>query len=119
MPVIRRSGPAAACATSCLGSRRKTMTLRRKLGPIKCKRFQEDKLRLLRAVRIATRFELAIEPATEAAIKEMAKELPIVSAERIAEELRQLLVHPRRTRGLDLLMDLGLADAILPELREM
>ncbi len=50
----------------------------------------------------------------------MAKDLPVTSTpERIAEELRQLLVHPRRTRGLNLLMDLGLADAILPELREM
>jgi poly(A) polymerase len=79
-------------------------------------RFQEDKLRLLRAVRIATRFELAIEPKTETAIKSMAKELPVVSAERIAEELRQLLVHPRRSRGLNLLLDLKLVDAILPEL---
>jgi poly(A) polymerase len=82
-------------------------------------RFQEDKLRLLRAIRIATRFELAIEPATLAAIKQMAAQLPVVSAERIAEELRQLLVHPRRTRGLNLLLDLELAAAILPELLEM
>ncbi len=82
-------------------------------------RFQEDKLRLLRAVRIATRFELAIEPHTESAIKAMAKELPVVSAERIAEELRQLLVHPRRVRGLNLLLDLGLAEAILPEVVPM
>jgi poly(A) polymerase len=82
-------------------------------------RFQEDKLRLLRAVRIATRFELTIEPRTESAIKAMAKELPVVSAERIAEELRQLLVHPRRVHGLNLLMDLGLAEAILPELLPM
>ena len=82
-------------------------------------RFQEDKLRLLRAIRIATRFDLTIEPRTEAALKSMAKELPIVSAERIAEEMRQLLVHPRRTRGLNLLMDLGLAETILPELVPM
>jgi poly(A) polymerase len=82
-------------------------------------RFQEDKLRLLRAVRIATRFELTIEPTTEAAIKAMARQLPVVSAERIAEELRQLLVHPRRTRGLNLLLDLGLAESILPELLPM
>ena len=70
-------------------------------------------------VRISTRFELAIEPRTESAIKAMAKELPVVSAERIAEELRQLLVHPRRTHGLNLLMDLGLAAAIMPELLAM
>src|SRR5438270_966095 len=47
-------------------------------------RFQEDKLRLLRAVRIATRFELTIEPRTRAAIALMANALPVVSAERIA-----------------------------------
>jgi poly(A) polymerase len=79
-------------------------------------RFQEDKLRLLRAVRIATRFELAIEPATETAIKAMASELPIVSAERIAQELRQLLIHPRRMHGVRLLIKLGLANAIFPGL---
>lgn len=82
-------------------------------------RFQEDKLRLLRAVRIATRFDLTIEPATAAAITAMANQLPVVSAERIAEELRQLLVHPRRVRGLNLLMDLGLAQSIMPELLPM
>ena len=82
-------------------------------------RFQEDKLRLLRAVRIATRFDLTIEPRTQAAIALMAGALPVVSAERIAEELRQLLVHPRRVRGLNHLLDLGLAAAILPELVPM
>ncbi|MSQ94387.1 MAG: CCA tRNA nucleotidyltransferase [Gemmataceae bacterium] len=82
-------------------------------------RFQEDKLRLLRAVRIATRFELAIEPQTQTAIQAMASQLPVVSAERIAEELRQLLVHSRRVRGLNLLMDLGLAEPVLPEIVPM
>jgi poly(A) polymerase len=79
-------------------------------------RFAEDKLRLLRAVRIATRFDLTIEPATAAAIQTMADQLPVVSAERIAEELRQLLVHPRRSRGVNLLYELGLVQPILPEL---
>ncbi len=82
-------------------------------------RFEEDKLRLLRAVRIATRFDLAIDPATASAIQAMAGKITVVSAERIAEELRQLLVHPRRSRGLNLLLDLGLVHAILPELVPM
>jgi poly(A) polymerase len=82
-------------------------------------RFNEDKLRLLRAIRIATRFELTIELQTAAAITAMARELPVVSSERIAKELRPLLVHPRRVRGLNLLMDLGLAEPILPELLPM
>jgi poly(A) polymerase len=82
-------------------------------------RFTEDKLRMLRAVRIATRFELTIEPATAAAIRLMARQITIVSAERIAAELRQLLVHPRRARGMSLLLDLGLVEVILPEVRAM
>jgi poly(A) polymerase len=82
-------------------------------------RFQEDKLRLLRAVRIASRFQLTIEPHTQAAITLMASALLVVSAERIAKELRPMLVHPQRIHGLNLLMDLGLAAAILPELAPM
>lgn len=82
-------------------------------------RFAEDKLRLLRAVRIATRFELTIESKTETAIKGMARTIGVVSAERIAEELRQLLVHPRRVPGLKLLWELGLVRPLLPELEPM
>jgi poly(A) polymerase len=82
-------------------------------------RFGEDKLRLLRAVRIAARFDLAIEPATAAAIRELAGDLPVVSAERIANELRRLLVHRRRSHALNLLFDLRLLQAILPELVPM
>jgi poly(A) polymerase len=82
-------------------------------------RFEEDKLRLLRAVRIATRYDLTLEPATRAAIQAMAAQLPVVSAERIANELRQLLVHPRRAHGVNLLHDLGLVEPILPELLPM
>lgn len=82
-------------------------------------RFSEDKLRLLRAVRIATRFDLAIESQTMAAIRAMAGQITVVSAERIAEELRQLIVHPRRSHGMNLLYDLGLVAPILPELLPM
>src|SRR5262249_30337733 len=67
----------------------KARTLRAIGAPLE--RFQEDKLRLLRAVRIATRFDFQIEPATRDAIRAMAGQLPVVSAERIAEELRRLL----------------------------
>ncbi len=83
------------------------------------KRFEEDKLRLLRAVRIAARFELSLEAATETAIRSAAASLPVVSAERIAKELRQMLVHPRRVRAMDLLLDLGLMEVVLPEVLPM
>ena len=82
-------------------------------------RFDEDKLRMLRAVRMATRFELEIDAATADAIRAMAPQIVVVSAERIADELRKLLVDPRRARGLRLFVDLGLARAVLPELLPM
>jgi poly(A) polymerase len=82
-------------------------------------RFTEDKLRLLRGVRMATRFDLEIEPATAAAIKKMAGQITVVSAERIAEELRRLLVDPRRARGVDLLYELGLVVPVLPGVEKM
>ncbi|MGE3805092.1 MAG: CCA tRNA nucleotidyltransferase [Gemmataceae bacterium] len=82
-------------------------------------RFAEDKLRLLRAARLATRFGLAIEPATLAAMKEMAAQIHVVSAERIADEFRKLLVQPRRTDGLRLLDEVGLLEPIMPELIPM
>lgn len=79
-------------------------------------RFAEDKLRLLRAVRFAARFGLTIEPATAAAIRSMAGEVAVVAAERIAQELRKILVDPSRVVALDLLRDLGLLPASLPGL---
>ena len=82
-------------------------------------RFAEDKLRMLRAVRMATRFDLSIDPATADAIRMMAGEIIVVSHERIADELRKMLVHPRRAQGMRLMDDLRLIPPILPELEEM
>src|SRR5205814_313650 len=56
---------------------------------------------------------------TEAAIRAMVAQIRVVSAERIAEELRQLLVHPQRVRGMNLLYDVGLVAPILEELAPM
>jgi poly(A) polymerase len=82
-------------------------------------RFTEDKLRLLRAARFATRFELAVGPATAAAVRKMAGQITVVSAERIAEELRRLLVDPHRARGVALLDELGLVVYVLPGVEKM
>lgn len=79
-------------------------------------RFAEDKLRVLRAVRMATRFDLAIDPATLHAAQLYATQIRVVSPERIADELRKLLVHPNRARGLELLRTFDLVQPILPEL---
>ena len=77
-------------------------------------RFAEDKLRLLRAVRMAARFDLAIESATLAAVRAMAPQVTTVSAERVGEELRKILTHPSRARGVELMRDAGLYAAVLP-----
>jgi poly(A) polymerase len=77
-------------------------------------RFREDKLRLLRAVRMAARFRLAIEPATGWAVRAMAREVVGVSAERIAQELRRMIVHPSRVRAMELAFDLGVLGAVVP-----
>ena len=82
-------------------------------------RFTEDKLRLLRAVRMATRFDLTIDPATADAIRTLAGQINVVSSERIADELRKLLVHPRRARGMQMLDELALVAPLFPELLEM
>jgi poly(A) polymerase len=82
-------------------------------------RFAEDRLRMLRAVRMATRFEMTIDRGTEAAVREFAPTVTDLSAERVAEELRKILVDPHRERGMRLFLDLGLAAALLPELVPM
>jgi poly(A) polymerase len=71
-------------------------------------RFEEDHLRLLRAVRFAARFDLTIEPATVAATKKHAPQLKRISPERIAEELRLMLTAPTRAIAWRMLWELGL-----------
>jgi poly(A) polymerase len=79
-------------------------------------RFQEDKLRLLRAVRFTATFEFALDAATRNAVEAMAAEIGVVSVERIAEEMRRMLTHRTRAGAVDLLRSVGLLDQILPEL---
>ena len=78
-------------------------------------RFREDKLRLLRAVRMAARFSFPIEPQTAVAIREMASQITVVSAERIADELRKTLIHRNRSWAMQQLDVLGLLRHILPD----
>ena len=82
-------------------------------------RLREDKLRSLRAIRLAARFHLQIEPATRAALRAMAGEVTGVSAERIAQELRRMLVHSSRVQAMNLALETGLVAAILPPLVSM
>ena len=80
------------------------------------RRFAEDKLRMLRAVRFAARFGYTIEPKTFAAIEKHANEIQIVSAERIREELTKLLTEGAARRGFELLGELSLLPQVLPEI---
>jgi poly(A) polymerase len=79
-------------------------------------RFDEDKLRLLRAVRFATTLGFEIEEKTWQAVREHAPAIQSVSAERIRDELIKIFLHPNRLRGFDLLMDSGLMAQVLPEI---
>jgi poly(A) polymerase len=82
-------------------------------------RFAEDKLRMLRAVRMAVTFDFALDAATFEGMREMAEQVTVVSVERIAQELRMTLVLPARVRAAELLRDSGLMTAILPEVAAM
>jgi poly(A) polymerase len=82
-------------------------------------RFSEDRLRLLRAVRFAGRFGFAIDPATEAAIREMAPGIVQVSGERVRDELAKILTDPSRSATMELLRASGLLTRILPEVAAM
>jgi len=74
---------------------------------------------MLRAARFAAQLEFAVEPATAAAITDMAARLEIVSAERVRDELSKLVLGAAPRRGLELLVDSGLAEHCLPELSRL
>jgi tRNA nucleotidyltransferase/poly(A) polymerase len=95
-----------------------------KAGIIRCiggpaDRFREDKLRLLRGVRFAATLGFQIDPATWAALRELAPAITDVSAERIRDELVKIFLHPSRARGFDLLDESGLLEILLPEVTRM
>lgn len=79
-------------------------------------RFEEDALRMLRAVRLAAALDFKIEPETRAGIQERAALVGHLSGERIATELAKMLATPRPSGALRALADLGLLAAISPKL---
>lgn len=88
--------------------------LRTPVGPEQS--FTDDPLRMMRAVRFVSQLGFRIEDSTADAIEALAERITIVSAERVREELVKLVLgaHPRG--GLELLVELGLAAHVLPEL---
>jgi len=83
------------------------------------RRFAEDKLRMLRAVRFAARFDYKIDPATLAAIQRLAVHIHQVSCERVREELTKMLTEGRARRAFELLDASGLLREVLPEIAAM
>ena len=78
--------------------------------------FSDDPLRMLRAARFAAQLGFAVAPEVCVAMTAMAQRISIVSAERVRDELVKLICAPHPRRGLQLLVDTGLADHVLPEL---
>ena len=78
--------------------------------------FADDPLRMLRAARFVSTLGVRVAPETEAALRELAPELGRITAERVQAELTKLLLgaHPRA--GIELMVDTGLADIVLPEI---
>jgi poly(A) polymerase len=83
------------------------------------RRFAEDKLRMLRAVRFAARFEYTIDPTTFEAIPKLAANIRQVSRERVRDELTQMLTEGHARRAFLLLDQSGLLKEVLPEISAM
>ncbi|MBI3615440.1 MAG: CCA tRNA nucleotidyltransferase [Candidatus Omnitrophica bacterium] len=83
------------------------------------RRFEEDRLRMLRAVRFTVTLGFEIDPATFRAVQEAAAKITQVSPERIRDELVKLFSGPHPGRGLTLLDESGLLRVILPEVERM
>ena len=82
-------------------------------------RFQEDHLRLLRAIRFAARFDYEIEAETWNSIKSNASGISKISKERIRDELTKILLNENRVLGFDLLVESGLMEHIIPEILQL
>lgn len=83
------------------------------------RRFEEDKLRMLRAIRFAARFDYTIDPATERAIRQRASGIAQVSRERVRDELTKMLTEGHARRAFELLDRTGLLIEVLPEIMKL
>jgi len=83
------------------------------------KRFNEDYLRILRAVRFAVRFGLTMSQETADAVRKSVKGLHRLSGERIRDELNKIFIGKRPDEALEMLFSLNLLDEVLPEVSAM
>src|SRR5579863_5458503 len=81
--------------------------------------FSDDPLRMLRAARFAAQLGFTVAPEVRAAMTERAARLEIVSAERVTGELTKLMLTPDPALGIDLLVQTGVADQVLPEVSRL
>lgn len=91
----------------------------RAVGEEPDKRFNEDPLRLLRAVRFAAQLDFSIEAETQHSIVRQAAKLQKISRERIRDEMNKLLLSDHPDKGLNLLVELSLMEWIIPEVLEL
>jgi len=83
------------------------------------KRFNEDFLRILRAIRFAANLNFVIEPATQQAIRKNSAKIKQISAERLREELGKILTRGGARHGFELMANTGILKEILPEVDKL
>lgn len=83
------------------------------------KTFDDDPLRMMRAVRFASQLQFEIEEKTETAIQKMSSRLTIISSERILDELNKIILSPKPSIGFALLLRTGLLKQFLPEMVQL
>jgi poly(A) polymerase len=81
--------------------------------------FSDDPLRMMRAIRFASRLHFTIHPAAIRAIKKNAERIKIVSMERITDELNKIILSSKPSTGFKLLFDTGLLQIIFPQMCEL
>lgn len=81
--------------------------------------FDDDPLRIMRAARFSAQLGFDVTDDVRSAMADMADRLNIVSVERIQAELHRLIISPHARKGLELLVDTGVADIVLPELAQL
>ncbi len=82
------------------------------------RRFGEDALRMVRAIRFAASLDFTIDDATACAIKKMVQNMSILSVERIRDEFEKLILSKNPEKGMQLALELGVLHHMIPELEE-
>ena len=81
--------------------------------------FSDDPLRMMRAARFASQLNFEVAPDVVEAMKSMASRISIISAERVRDELVKLLMSQNPRVGITMLVDVGLAEIVLPEIPKL